>query len=213
MLTLLAAALLSPQSEWERNFGCWENDMGAACWAGVRALYAAESIEQLQRRGVRVRRLYFLDLQGRISRDGRGHDVQAGMVSIERSAGDVLRLIYYPARRQGLVATPIAARIAAADWDAVMAATEGVQAWTSVGCEIYIHGWEFQVEAADPGGGPIQRRREHSCDEGHALAFADLVTRLAVGALRQCGTAPPQADRWNQIEWLHRCSLQRRTRS
>lgn len=213
MWALLAAALLASQSQWERNYDCWEHDtdLGAACWADVRALYAAPPIEELQRRGVQVRRIYFLDLVGRIPADRRGHDTQAGMISIERMAGEAPRLIYYPARRQGIVVTPLAAGLSAADWDRVIAGTGHVQGWTVDGGDICLHGWDLLVEAADPGA-PVERRQERTCYAGRALWFATLTARLAVDVLQPCGTLP-RDDLWFQIEWLHRCSLQPRARS
>lgn len=209
MWALFAAMLLSPQGTWERNYDCWDRgDISEACWADIRALYAARPIEESPRQATRMRRFFLLDLTGHLP-DPRGNVTQAGMISVEqRGDGDPL-LTYRPARGARGAGQALVTPLPREDWAAVLAATASYPQIRSDGADICIHGWDVLVEAADPAasGGPFVRRYISTCRDFVGVQLADRLTAILVRAFPRCGHPPHGDSLWHKVDWLYRCSM------
>jgi len=210
MWTLLAAALLAPQSAVDRNYHCWDReDVSQPCWADIRALYAAPPIDEVAAQGTWTRRIFLLDLVGRINLGSRGHGIQAGMISIEQRGDEDPVLTYRPARDDRGAGPALVTPLPREDWAAVLAMTTGYPQTGSSGAGICIHGWDVLVEAADPAasGGPVVRRYVSTCRDLVGVALADRLTAVLVRAFPRCGQPPRGDELWFRVDWLYRCSV------
>lgn len=171
----------------------------------VLALYGLEPIERLRGDGAQVRRVFYVD--------GNGRDA-AAITFERRPERDPMMFVHFPRQGGARPRPQMEAQVPEAVWWDIVNGSEDFERDLAPLPEgdsgVCLHSWVYTVEAADPTRGrelaSARRKTQSACGGGLAGRYARHVYDLAVPLLPHCAALDADRHR-NSVALLQACSL------